>query len=171
VSVRKGLVRLEELVTGVACFVIVSAISLQVFCRYVLNSPLSWPEEVAKLAFVWGSFFGAAVGVRRKAHIAIEALTLRLPERIRRAFAVVVQLGVLVVLAVLCWSGIQMVRMASTSILPAINIPVAYLYLPVPIAAVLMMVEFAGQCREDLRAALGEGRPGDAGGARSSRGD
>ena len=168
---RMWLYRLEECVTGAACFVIVVAISLQVFCRYVLNHPLSWPEEVAKLAFVWGSFFGATVGVRRRAHIAIEALVLVLPERIRRTFGVFVQLGVLTVLAVLCWSGVQMVRMASASILPAINIPAAYLYLPVPLCAALMMLEFAGQCRTDVRSLFGRQGPMEAGEPQPSRGD
>ena len=168
---RMWLYRLEECVTGAACFVIVVAISLQVFCRYVLNHPLSWPEEVAKLAFVWGSFFGATVGVRRRAHIAIEALVLVLPERIRRTFGVFVQLGVLTVLAVLCWSGVQMVRMASASILPAINVPAAYLYLPVPLCAALMMLEFASQCRTDVRSLFGRQGPMEAGEPQPSRGD
>lgn len=147
--------RVEEAVTGIGCFLIVATISLQVFCRYVLNSPLSWPEEVAKLAFVWGSLFGATVGVRRKAHIAIEALVLRLPPRTRAAFALWVNLGVLAVLATLVWSGVGMVRMASTSVLPAINVPVAFLYLPVPLCSALMMLDFAGLCRADWLALTG----------------
>jgi|APIni6443716594_1056825.scaffolds.fasta_scaffold02823_1 C4-dicarboxylate transporter DctQ subunit len=161
---------LEEGVTGFACFVILLSISLQVFCRYILNHPLSWPEEVAKLAFVWGSFFGATVGVRRKAHIAIEALVLVVPGRVREAFGVVVDLGVLAVLAVLGWSGVQMVRMASTSILPAINIPVAYLYLPVPISAVLMMIEFADHCWGGMRSIFVGPVPPSVDEPRSSRG-
>ncbi|RPI09815.1 MAG: TRAP transporter small permease [Zetaproteobacteria bacterium] len=165
------LYRLEEVVTGVACFVIVSTISLQVFCRYGLNHPLSWPEEVAKLAFVWGSFFGATVGVRRRAHIAIEAMVLVLSERTRRAFGVLVKVGVLTVLAVLCVSGVQMVQMASASILPAINVSAAYLYLPVPICAALMMLHFASQCWADMRSLFGRHGPVAAGGSQSSRGD
>lgn len=156
---RTWLYRVEEWATGVACFTIVATISLQVFCRYVLNHPLSWPEEVAKLAFVWGSFFGATVGVRRKSHIAIEALVLVLPKRIRHAFGVVVQLGVLTVLTVLCWSGVQMVRMASASIMPAINISAAFLYLPVPVCAALMMLEFADQLRTEARSLFGRHAP------------
>lgn len=165
------LTRLEEAVTGIACFVIVATISLQVFCRYVINSPLSWPEEVAKLSFVWGSFFGATVGVRRKAHIAIEALVLAVPERVRRAFGVMVQLSVLAVLAVLCWSGTQMVLMASTSILPAINISVAYLYLPVPLCAALMMVDLVDQFQKDARYLFGRAAADESTGPPSRRGD
>lgn len=163
--------RLEELITGAACFVIVAAISLQVFCRYVFNSPLSWPEELAKLAFVWGAFFGATVGVRRKAHIAIEALLLVVPTRVRLAFGLLVQVGVLAVLAVLVWSGAQMVRMASTSILPAINVPVAYLYLPVPLCALLMMLDFGDLLRADLRQLAGRAPATGTGPPGAARGD
>ncbi len=35
---------------------------LQVFCRYVLNQALAWPEEAVKFLFVWFVFLGAAMG-------------------------------------------------------------------------------------------------------------
>ena len=45
---------------------------IQVFCRYVLNNSLSWPEEMAKFAFVWFVFLGAAMVTRRSRHIVID---------------------------------------------------------------------------------------------------
>lgn len=143
--------RLEEIITGLSCFLIVATISLQVFCRYVLNNPLSWPEETAKFAFVWGSFFGATVGLRVKAHIAVEVLVRRLAPRGQRAFEVFVYGCMLVVLAVLLKSGIDMVQLSSTSKLPAINVPLAYLYLPVPVTAALMMLHVGTVLRGSLQ--------------------
>lgn len=52
---------------------------LQVFCRYVLNASLPWPEEVALWAFIWAVFLGMAVAVGRESHIAIDVVSRLLP--------------------------------------------------------------------------------------------
>ena len=54
---------------------------LQVFCRYVLNDSLSWPEEMAKFAFVWFVFLGAAMVTRRSRHIVIDLVPRSLGPR------------------------------------------------------------------------------------------
>lgn len=72
--------------TGVAGFtvaVMCVATVLQVFCRYVIDSALYWPEEVARASLVWLTFTGAAVGVRHGTHVAITAVHRRLPGRLR----------------------------------------------------------------------------------------
>ena len=56
------------------CSSTVAIALLQVFCRYVLDNALSWPEEVAKFPFVWFVFLGAAMVTRRGRHIAIDML-------------------------------------------------------------------------------------------------
>ncbi len=53
------------------------AILLQVFRRYVLNAPLSWPEEFAVLMFGWMIFLGAALVQRATGHISIDVLRRR----------------------------------------------------------------------------------------------
>ena len=54
------------------------------FCRYVLNNSLSWPEEMAKFAFVWFVFLGAAMVTRRSRHIVIDLVPRSLgPDALR----------------------------------------------------------------------------------------
>jgi len=134
--------RLEDAVTGICVAVFVTALTIQVFFRYIFNNPLPWPEEVAKFSFVWCCFFGAAAGTHRKAHIAIEVLVAKFPVRWRQAMSAGVHLCILAVLAVLVKSGLDLVQLSSTSKLPAINVPLAYLVLPLPVSAALMMLDF-----------------------------
>lgn len=47
----------------------------QVFNRYVLGAPLSWPEEVSAWLFVWLSFIGMSFGRRHGAFISIDIFT------------------------------------------------------------------------------------------------
>jgi len=61
-------------VSGIALVVITLIIPLGVFMRYVLNSPLSWPEPAAVLMMVLFSFVGGAAVYRAHVHIAVAAL-------------------------------------------------------------------------------------------------
>lgn len=70
-------------VVGLAVAVMCVATVLQVFYRYVLESALYWPEEVARASLVWLTFTGAAIGARHGTHVAITAVHQRLPGRLR----------------------------------------------------------------------------------------
>jgi TRAP-type C4-dicarboxylate transport system permease small subunit len=53
------LVRLEK---GAAIFllvVVVTVLAAQVIARYIFRAPISWSEEVARLALIWRPFLGA----------------------------------------------------------------------------------------------------------------
>jgi len=61
-------------ISGAALVVITLIIPLGVFMRYVMNSPLSWPEPASVLMMVMFSFLGGAAVYRANVHIAVEAL-------------------------------------------------------------------------------------------------
>jgi TRAP-type C4-dicarboxylate transport system permease small subunit len=132
----------EDALTGVCVLIFLAALTLQVFFRYVFNNPLPWPEELAKFSFVWCCFLGAAAGTRRKAHIAVEVFVARLSPRWRHGVSALVHLGILIVLAVLVKAGLDLALLSSTSKLPAINLPLGYLVMALPIGAALMILDF-----------------------------
>ena len=144
--------RVEDVVTGVCVLIFLAALTLQVFFRYVFNNPLPWPEELAKFSFVWCCFFGAAAGTRRKAHIAVEVFVARLSPRWRHAVAAIVHMGILLILVVLVKAGMDLALLSSTSKLPAINLPLGYLVMALPVAAALMMLDFGALFWGSLRA-------------------
>ena len=72
-------------VSGVALVVITLIIPLGVFMRYVMNSPLSWPEPASVLMMVMFSFLGGAAVYRANVHIAVEALVKAVGPGARRA--------------------------------------------------------------------------------------
>jgi len=45
---------------------------LQVIFRYLLKSPLSWPEEIARWCLVWITFFGSVYGFDNGALVKID---------------------------------------------------------------------------------------------------
>lgn len=43
---------------------------LQVFFRYFLNNPLTWPPEIISLTFIWTTVLGACYAQRKADHVA-----------------------------------------------------------------------------------------------------
>lgn len=65
---------------GVAAIALmVVAILVQVFWRYVLNNPLPWPEEAARFLMLWMTGLVAPTALRRGGFVAIDMIQLALP--------------------------------------------------------------------------------------------
>ena len=71
-------------ISGTAMVLITLMIPLGVFMRYVMNSPLSWPEPASVMMMVMFSFLGGAAIYRANVHIAVEALLKAVSPSIRR---------------------------------------------------------------------------------------
>lgn len=65
---------------GVALMALmVAAILVQVFWRYVLSDPLPWPEEAARFCMLWMTGLVAPTALRRGGFVAIDMIQLVLP--------------------------------------------------------------------------------------------
>jgi len=100
---------LLDRIVGGALALVMGGMTVLVFAsvvlRYVLNSPVTWSEELASLLFAWLTFVGAYVGFRSRSHIAIDTLVVFLPETLRQGIARVVDVIVLGVLGLFVWQG------------------------------------------------------------------
>lgn len=113
---------------------------VSVVLRYVLNSPVTWSEELASLLFAWLTFVGAYVGFRTHSHIRIDTITMFLPVGLRSAIRRIVTAGVLMVLAIFIWQGFSLAMTTWSLEFPAMEISRGYLYLSLPLGACLMVV-------------------------------
>jgi TRAP-type C4-dicarboxylate transport system permease small subunit len=131
-----------------------------VLLRYVLNSPVTWSEELASLLFAWLTFVGAYVGFRTHSHIRIDTLTMLLPAGTRSGIRRTVDAGVLLVLGVFIWQGVSLVATTWSLEFPAMEISRGYLYLSLPIGACLMLVAILLSSRGDVGGRGKEEGPG-----------
>jgi len=127
-----------------------------VVLRYVLNSPVTWSEELASLLFAWLTFVGAYVGFRTHSHIRIDTLTMFLPTGLRRGILRVADMGALAILFVFIWQGFSLTATTWSLEFPALEISRGYLYLSLPLGACLMLVAILLSPRRDV-----VGRGGD----------
>ena len=122
---------------GVALIAImVAAITIQVFTRYVFNRPIIWVEEISTYSFIWASFVGASLGLKYGRHVKIETFVEHLPPRAKAASRTLVNLIIIAVL----WLLVREVGMViniesrSTSVSLPWPVPRAWFY-SIPLAA------------------------------------
>lgn len=93
----------------VAVAVMVVAILVQVFFRYVLNNALPWPDEAARFCMLWMTGLMAPTAFRRGGFVAIDTLVVLLPKRIGSllsALLLCLSLAVLLVAVQIGWSEV-----------------------------------------------------------------
>jgi len=115
-------------------------IGTNVFMRYVLNSGITWAEEISLVMAVWFIFIAMPLGVRKNLHISIHLFrnpAAWLDKLLNRMKA----LSVILIGWVFLRYGLILVQFTSRSIMPATELPSSTLYLILPFSAILMLYE------------------------------
>ncbi|MBU8912850.1 MAG: TRAP transporter small permease, partial [Spirochaetales bacterium] len=125
-------------------FVLVSVIILSIFAqvlsRYVFKISISWLEELARFTFIWAALYGGSIayrkGVLHKFEIAYGAISPRIPQ----VLGIVTRIAILFFLGVLIIYGFKLSFFVYNQFSPALTIRMTYVYLAVPVAAVMMFI-------------------------------
>jgi TRAP-type C4-dicarboxylate transport system permease small subunit len=116
---------------------IVGAVALQVLCRYGLNAPLRWPEEVSRLLLVWLTYLGALTLPDSQLHVALDVVYRRMPPRARRTADLLGDLVGLGFFGILAVAGLWLVLAMQDILLPALQVPLNLLLAIVPVTSAL----------------------------------
>ena len=114
----------------------------QVATRFLLRNPSSFTEEIARYLLVWVGVLGGAYAVGKRIHLAIDLLPSKLEGR-RKAMLELFIEGCIFVFAalVLVFGGTGLVwltlDLGQTS--AALQIPLGFVYLVLPLSGLLMM--------------------------------
>ena len=143
-TVKKVLNNFEEYIVVPLVGVMVAVVILQVVFRYIVKGSLPWSEELSRYLMVWITFVGASIGVKRGAHVGIEALVLVLPPKTQTiAKYVGIIISIIFCIVVLGASlGILKRQIVSHQISPAMRIPMWWAYAAIPAGTFLMTVRF-----------------------------
>ena len=115
-------------------------IGTNVFMRYVLNSGITWAEEISLVMAVWFIFIAMPLGVRKNLHISIHLFrnpVAWLDKLLNRLKA----LSVILIGYIFLRYGLILVQFTSRSIMPATELPSSTLYFILPFSAILMLYE------------------------------
>lgn len=127
--------------SGAALVIITLIIPLGVFARYVLNSPLSWPEPAAIVMMVMFSFVGGAAVYRANVHVAVEALLNAVKPAVRRVMVVGVDLCVAVTAVFMLGYGVQLCQITWHQTMAEFpTLKQGIVYMPIPVAGLLTLL-------------------------------
>ena len=132
--------RLTEALLVVIGVTMALVTGLQVFSRYVLNHSLFWSEEVGRICLVWISFLGASAAYKRRAHIGMDFLVVRLPQNIRRKLEALVVLLSLIFFMVLMIYGTVFSSFITGQRTAALGLPLTLAYLVIPLSGAIFSV-------------------------------
>jgi TRAP-type C4-dicarboxylate transport system permease small subunit len=121
-----------------------------VFLRYVMTKISAafdlpsirffWVEEIGEWSLAWLTFIGAAIGIRRGTHFAVQIITERLRPGLRRAVYTAHYVLVAAFGAALAFFGWQVAELNSQSFSPALDLNLRWLYLSAVVGGVLIVV-------------------------------
>lgn len=80
--INSTLLRIGRWLGCAAVATMVVAILIQVFCRYVLNNALPWPDEAARFCMLWMTGLMAPTAFRQGGFVAIDTVSAMLPQRV-----------------------------------------------------------------------------------------
>lgn len=123
--------------------IIVISVTWQVVSRYILGTPSTITSEVARLLFMWLALLGGAYTFGQARHLAIDILPLALNGRSRQILNTVILLVVAgFAVSVMVWGGWQMVSrtLASGQITPTLRLPMGYIYGPIPVSGLFIII-------------------------------
>lgn len=122
--------------------ILVACVVWQVVSRYVLGTPSTITDEMARFLFMWTGLVGAAYTLGQRRHLAIDALPLMLgPARARYLHILVMLMIAGFAAVVMIYGGIDLMSrtLASGQVSPALRLPMGYVYGAIPFSGAMML--------------------------------
>lgn len=114
----------------------------QVFSRYVLGTPSSFTDELARYLMIWLGVLGAAFVAGKNGHVAIDVLPRRTNPGTQRRLRQTVNCIILL----FCFFGLVIgggrlvyVTYVLEQYSPALRLPLAYVYLVIPLSGLIVI--------------------------------
>ena len=140
---RIGTVLFHPLETTI-CLLLVAMTAVvfsQVIARYVLETPLSWSEELARFLLLWLSMLSAAYAFKTKSHFALRILVGTFPQKLQSAIALFVHGIVALFFAILLYYSVVFVIGVSGHTAPALQISMQIPYASVVVGSAVILLQ------------------------------
>lgn len=121
---------------------IVVVVVIQVFSRFVLQSPSSITEELSRFLLIWIGLLGGAYGYHSNAHLGLDIVTSKLSGALQKLVGIGAHLIIMFfAIAVMITGGISLVLLTiePPQISAAMEIKMAYIYSVIPVSGFLIV--------------------------------
>ena len=116
---------------------------LQIFSRYVIRHPLGWTIELCLMSWLWLVFWGCAFLVRDKDHVTFDILYLAAPAKLRRVFALVSFVALLIALVAGLPDSLDYIDFIHIKKSAILRIPLDYVFSIYALFLVALIIRYA----------------------------
>ncbi|MBN1830217.1 MAG: TRAP transporter small permease [Deltaproteobacteria bacterium] len=114
---------------------------LNVVGRYVFQNSIYFSDELARFLFVWIVFLGAAIIIKDKGHVAVTFILENLKGAVsKKILETIISLCGILFIAIVFVGGWQLAASMNMYSSAALDIPMGYVYLVIPIGSAIMMI-------------------------------
>ena len=121
-----------------------------VISRFSFHYALPWSEELVRYLFAWTTMVGSSVAVRVGAHIGINVLTDRLPQKIKVPVGVIGMLFSMSFCVAVFFIGWDQMLNQWGQLSPGMELNMGIVYACLPAGAVLMFISLAAVLFQDF---------------------
>ncbi|ARK29777.1 TRAP transporter large permease [Halalkalibacter krulwichiae] len=150
----------EEVFIVLGFLTFILFINAQVLNRYLLpfleiGNITTWTEEVSRYIFIWISYLGASLAIKRRESIQVNFFIGRLSEDLRKSINIANSIFIIYFSYILIENGYATLLMqwANNQTSPALGIPMVIPYAAVPLGFALIMIRVVQNIVIDLKGA------------------
>ena len=149
---------LEEFILVILLIGMTLIMGIQVFSRFVLNSSLSWTEELTRYLFIWSGFLSVSYCSKRCLSIKIEQFVALFPRKGKAIFKVVNHTFELIFFFYMIpfAYSYMMSAVSSGQVSPACGIPMYYIQAAPLVSFILVAFRILQRWIIEFRIARGE---------------
>ncbi|KIL37367.1 TRAP C4-dicarboxylate transporter [Cohnella kolymensis] len=134
--------RIEKVIVSIAVLIMSLSLIAGVIFRYFFNSPLVWSDEIAMYSFIWISFVGGSMALKKDQLASVSILMDRLNGKIRM---ILLSVGFAIVLGFLIYFLVYSIPWILSPDISfqqstAMMLPMIYPYLSVPVGIAGMTI-------------------------------
>ncbi|WP_246367090.1 TRAP transporter small permease [Paraliobacillus salinarum] len=141
----------EEIVGGSLFIVMLVVLVAQIFSRQVLDSPITWSEQLARFIFVYVAYLAVASEIKHDGHVRIEYFYDKFPEKVRTVMYYIFQVMIAAVLLLIIYVGYEMSMRKLPVEIVSLRISYVYLYMASPVLSILMLYRLIERNIKEIR--------------------
>lgn len=145
-KLKNAVVKVSEFVSTIMLAGMLICLFLQVFFRYVLNSPLIWTEELARYLYIWVTFITAGYCVHEHLHVEMTIFSDLIKGKTRKAYQILLNLISAGFYAYIIPSGIKFFVMQTKIEMITMPFKMSFVWLAVPLGCALFVLAEIVEC-------------------------
>ena len=137
-----------KVINGLCSFFLimqVAVVTIVVVGRFVFSKTPGWGEELALLCMVWFSLLSISLGIVDSRHLKMTILEMYAHRYINnyvKVFSYFVFFSISIFMTI---EGTKLSILTSTSMMPGLHLPGAFLYSAVPVSGFIMFIALVGK--------------------------